>query len=252
LSVINAGLDIGSRSIELVVLKDGETYLRRRAETSFDYLAQARELLDGVEPEHLVVTGYGRHLVAAELAVTHVTEIRAHAAGSRYLFPAARSILDIGGQDTKAMALDPGGRVLRFEMNDRCAAGTGRFLEVMSQALGCRVTELSDLAEGGRDTLKLSSMCTVFAETEVVSLRARGASAADVARALVTSIATRSATMVRRVGVEGSIIFCGGVARNKAVAKALEAALGKPVLVPPEPDFTGALGAAILAGELQT
>ncbi len=246
--MICVGLDVGSRSMEMVVLEDGQVAGQERLETSFDYPAQARRLLEGLGYDRLLATGYGRHLLARELDVPHVTEIKAHAAGVRHLFPQARTVLDIGGQDTKALALGPAGQVLRFQMNDRCAAGTGKFLEVMAQALEAPLERLGELALAGEPGLVISNMCTVFAETEVVALRARGARPADVALALVDSIARRSAAMLQRVGLEGELVFTGGVARNQAVAAQLAKALGRPVAVPPQPEFTGALGAALLAG----
>ena len=246
--MISAGLDVGSRSIELVLVEDGRILEQQRADTSFDYLAQTQKMLkQGSRYDRLLVTGYGRHLLSRELDCNHVTEIKAHARGVHSLLPGTRAILDIGGQDTKAISLSGEGRVLRFEMNDRCAAGTGRFFEVMAQALGCRVIDFGQLALSGTDTINISSMCTVFAETEVVALRARGARKADVALALVNSVIQRSATMLRRVGINGNVAFCGGVARNKAVVHGLTHHIGRPVSVPENPDFTGALGAALLA-----
>ncbi len=245
--MVTAGIDIGSRSIELVVLKNGEIHHMSHAETSFDYINQVKELLSGIKAERIIATGYGRHLVAKELGFPHITEIKAHAAGIHRLAPTVRTILDIGGQDSKAISIDSKGRVRRFEMNDRCAAGTGRFLEVMAQALGCRISDFGELAMRGDDMVKISSMCTVFAETEVVALRARGTKPADVARALVNAVIQRSATMLKRVGIEGEVAFCGGVARNRAIVEGLSRVLNCSIIVPENPEFTGALGAALLA-----
>ncbi len=245
--MFKAGIDVGSRSIELVVLKEREIYLKTRQETSFDYVSQVNNMLNGLDLDATLVTGYGRHLVSRKLEIGHVTEIKAYAAGVRCLYPDAKAILDIGGQDTKAILLDENGRVVRFEMNDRCAAGTGRFLEIMAQALGCTVMDLAELALSGRHCLAISSMCTVFAETEVVALMAKGTRAQDVARALVRSVARRSSAMLRRIGATDKVVFCGGVARNTAVHKELEDILGTKVEVPEEPDYAGALGAALLA-----
>ncbi len=245
------GLDIGSRSIELVVAKDGsEIIYMEREETSFDYLTQTRKMLRGLRCDKILVTGYGRHLISNMFNIGHITEIKAHAAGLYKIFPEIRTILDIGGQDTKVISIDDNGRVIRFEMNDRCAAGTGRFLEIMAQALGCRVFEFGDLAMAGQGGVSINSVCTVFAETEVVSLKAKGASPADVAMALVGSIVQKAAGMIKRVGLNPPLAFCGGVAKNVAIAKGLEEHLGVPVVIPPEPDFTGAIGAAFLASRL--
>lgn len=249
--MITAGLDTGSRAIKLVLVEKGVALLQKSIETSFDYLEQVRCLLHGLEYHNILVTGYGRHLVAREIGLEHVTEIKAHAAGVHHLLPTARGVIDIGGQDTKAISMDGTGKVCRFEMNDRCAAGTGRFLEVMAMALGREVAELSELAAQGREGISLNSMCTVFVETEVVARRAQGASPADVARALVKSVAQRTASMAKRVLVDekADIAFCGGVARNDTLASFLSEALGRPVLVPPGSEFTGALGAAVLAAK---
>lgn len=246
--MVTAGLDIGSRSIELVLIKECGTVIHScKEETTFDYLGQTEKMLAGVTFDRLLVTGYGRHLVSKALGFGHVTEIKAHAAGVFKLFPEVRTVLDIGGQDTKVISLDDSGRVVRFEMNDRCAAGTGRFLEVMAQALGCRVYELGDMALKGDRDIAINSTCTVFAETEVVSLKAKGADATDVARAIVRSVAQRASTMIKRVGLRSAVAFCGGVARNSAIVREIGACLDAHVFVPPEPDFTGAIGAAILA-----
>ncbi len=245
--MITAGLDIGSCTIELVVLDEDRPIFTRRSETSFDYPEQVRALLSETEYDRILVTGYGRHLVAREFGMGHVTEIKAHAAGVHHLVPEARTILDIGGQDTKVISLDKQGKVTAFEMNDRCSAGTGRFFEVMAQALACRIGELGDLALSGADRLRISSMCTVFAETEVVALRARGEAPEDVAHAVVVSVVYRVSSMIRRVGLREKAVFCGGVARNKAVVQILAQELGCGLFVPEAPDFTGAMGAAILA-----
>ncbi len=246
--MLKAGIDVGSRSIELVVLRNGEIHLKTRQETSFDYISQVNDMLKGLDLDAILVTGYGRHLVSKKLGTGHVTEIKAYAAGVRRLRHDAKAILDIGGQDTKAILLDENGRVIRFEMNDRCAAGTGRFLEIMAQALGCTVMDLAELALSGRRSLAISSICTVFAETEVVALMAKGARPQDVARALVRSVARRSSAMLKRIGASEGVVFCGGVAKNVAVHKELEDILGSRVEVPEEPDYAGALGAALLAG----
>ena len=249
--MITAGLDIGSRTIEFVLLKDGlDTIHMEKEETSFDYLGQIRKMVESHGYDHILVTGYGRHLAGEALGMGHITEIKAHAAGVYRLFPEVKTILDIGGQDMKVISLDDKGKVSRFEMNDRCAAGTGRFLEVMAQALGCRVFELGEMAVKGKKEMSINSTCTVFAETEVVSLKAKGAASHDVARAVVNSVVQKATGMINRVGVKPALAFCGGVARNTAIGKGLEEYLGLEVIIPPEPDFTGAIGAAYLASRL--
>ena len=241
-----AGLDIGSRSIELVVRRAGETVASRRLATTFDPGARLAELFAGGVPQRLAVTGYGRELVRERHphAVT-LTEIKAHALGAASLFPEARTLLDIGGQDTKAVALLAGGKVGRFEMNDRCAAGTGKFLEYTATVFGLDVEAFGRLALCGDDPPAISSMCTVFAETEATTLMARGVSPANIALGLHKAIVARTLSMLSRVGLTAPLVFVGGVARNPCVAQLLSEALAMPLLVPEEPDMTGALGAAL-------
>jgi len=241
-----AGLDIGSRSIELVVRRSGGTVAARRLPTTFDPLAQLRALFPDGAPDRLAVTGYGREL-ARELfpQARTITEIKAHALGAASIFPQARTLLDIGGQDTKAIALLPGGRVGRFEMNDRCAAGTGKFLEYTANAFGIPIEDFGRLALAGTHAPRMSSMCTVFAETEATTLAARGVPPADIALGLHQTVVSRTVSMLARVGLAAPLAFVGGVARNPCVVRLLGEALGLVPLVPDAPDMTGALGAAL-------
>ena len=175
-SPLFAGLDIGSRTIALVEWDGGQVSRSEVVDTGTDPLGNARALVNGRAYDRLVATGYGRHLAAErELADTVISEIKAYGLGAHFLYPDVGTVLDIGGQDSKAIRVGPAGRVLRFEMNDRCAAGTGRFLENMAHTLGMTVDEFGPhaLAAGGQ-AVRISSMCTVFAESEVVSLIARG------------------------------------------------------------------------------
>lgn len=241
-----AGLDIGSRSIELIVRRGGETIAARRLPTTFDPAAQLRVLFPDGPPERLAVTGYGRDLVRARHpAAQSITEIKAHALGAASLFPQARTLLDIGGQDTKAVSLLPGGKVGRFEMNDRCAAGTGKFLEYTATAFGIPVEDFGRLALDGDNPPEIGSMCTVFAESEATSLMARGVSPANIALGLHRAIVSRTLSMLTRVGLAAPLVFVGGVARNPCVVRLLAETLGIELLVPEEPDLTGALGAAL-------
>jgi len=189
----------------------------------------------------------GRHLLEVALDASTVTEIKAYAVGARFLVPQARTILDIGGQDSKAISLHESGRVLKFEMNDRCAAGTGKFLEVMARALGFPIEEFGIQALKAKKDIQISSMCTVFAESEVTSLLAKGEDRLDIALGLHRSVVRRASGMVKRVSVEGPIVFAGGVARNPCMHHLLEEALQSDILVPESPQMVGALGAALLA-----
>lgn len=246
------GIDIGSRSMELVVL-EGENVVEQRAlPTTFDPFRQLAKLLEGIHPEACMATGYGRELVreaGLDSPVQTVTEIKAHAAGMHHLLPEVRTILDIGGQDTKAIALTDSGRVRKFEMNDRCAAGTGKFLEYTSGVFQIPVEEFGEYALRGDTPPIINSMCTVFAETEATSLMARGTRPEDIALGLHTAIAKRTLNMLRRVGLQSPVAFAGGVAHNPCMADLLSKGLdkeGAQMLIPEFPEMTGALGAALL------
>jgi len=195
-----------------------------------------------------VATGYGRNRVDGRLAA--VTEITCHARGIEAVLPGTEVLIDIGGQDSKAIRTDGKGRVQDFAMNDKCAAGTGRFLEAMARALEVELADLAALDSKAANALSISSMCTVFAESEVVSLIAEGAGQPDIARGLHRAIATRTQALVKRVAKNASqlsVAMSGGVARNRGVVRALGEALECDVHVAPEPDTVGALGAALIA-----
>jgi predicted CoA-substrate-specific enzyme activase len=245
-----AGIDIGSRTIKLVVVNGtGEILEARVADTTFDPMAQCRALMNGIRVDAFQATGYGRHLFAEAHGVPAVSEIIAHAAGARAVFPQCRSVLDIGGQDTKAMALGAQGRVVKFEMNDRCAAGTGKFLEVMARAFGLEIDAFGAFAARAQRPCAISSMCTVFAESEATALMARGEKPANIAMGLHLAVAKRSAAMMRRVSREDPVAFTGGVARNPCLMDLLRRELAMEVLVPANPQLVGALGAALLLRE---
>jgi (R)-2-hydroxyacyl-CoA dehydratese activating ATPase len=244
-----AGLDIGSRSIELVVLDGGSGSIVEsiEVETTHAVREECERLLARAAADRLLVTGYGRGLAETAFDAGSVTEIKAYARGAEAVLPGCRTVIDIGGQDTKAIALDGAGRVVRFEMNDRCAAGAGRFLEIMAKALGSTIESFGEEALRGKDGVQLSSMCAVFAESEVVGLMTRGAAREDIARAVHRSILRRTAGMVRRVSPEGPVLFAGGAARNRCLARLLGEDLSEEVIVPDSPQMIGALGAALLA-----
>jgi predicted CoA-substrate-specific enzyme activase len=247
--VLTAGLDIGSRTIALVEWDGSQSTRAVVADTGTDPVGNARGLVQGRRYDCLVATGYGRQLAAErELADEVISEIKAYGLGAFHLEPRAGTVLDIGGQDSKVIRVGPGGRVLRFEMNDRCAAGTGRFLENMAHALGMPVGEFGPhaLAADGK-AVRISSMCTVFAESEVVSLIARGENSHRVALGLHQSIVDRVGGMIRRVGVQEKFVFAGGVAYNPCLNQLFAKALGVPMTVPDNPQTVGALGAALHA-----
>ncbi|OHB78685.1 MAG: hypothetical protein A2Z25_11630, partial [Planctomycetes bacterium RBG_16_55_9] len=192
----------------------------------------------------IIATGYGRNAVS--IADTTITEITCHAVGVHHLVPEAKTVIDIGGQDSKLMRLNASGKVRDFAMNDRCAAGTGRFLEIVAQRLGVELASLGLMAAQSCCPAAISSMCVVFAETEIIGLLASGAAREDIVAGVQAAIASRIIGMAGR-NTEPPIIFTGGVAMVPGMDAALQNALGQPVAISPDPQMTGALGAAILA-----
>jgi predicted CoA-substrate-specific enzyme activase len=244
--VRRAGIDIGSRAIKLVVVERGEIAHRAVEDTGSDPLAVCRRLLDGLAWDAITATGYGRHLFREHWPEAEViSEIKAVALGATALAPGCRTIVDIGGQDSKAIALDDGGWVRKFAMNDRCAAGTGQFLEMMATALACTRDEFVAAARRAGQGHRLSSMCSVFAQSEVVSLIARGASKEEMALGVHQSVASRTAALARGVPVEPIVVFTGGCARNPCLVELLFASLKHPVHVPESPQTVAALGCAL-------
>lgn len=250
--MLSAGIDIGSRTTELIVVEGDEIVESLQTDSGFNPMAQAKSLLKRVTYDKIIATGYGRHLFELSFDAPTVTEIKAYAVGAKRLLPEVKSILDIGGQDSKAIAMNGDGRVIRFEMNDRCAAGTGKFLEVMAHTLGY------DLDSFGREALKatgninINSLCTVFAESEVTSLLAKGTPRHEIALGLHHSVVRRAVGMIKRVSDEEPIIFAGGVARNPCIHQLLELSLDRQITIPENPQMVGALGAALLAAELKS
>jgi len=242
-----AGIDIGSRTIELVVLNERGIIDSKQADSGFDPMTRAKELVEGVAYDRIIATGYGRHLFELSFDAPTVTEIKAYAVGARALFPGVRTILDIGGQDSKAIAVNDEGKVTKFEMNDRCAAGTGKFLEIMAHTLGYTLEQFGLEALKAKRDIQISNMCTVFAESEVTSLLAKGEDRQDIALGLHRSVVRRAVGMLKRVSIEEPIVFAGGVARNVCMRRLLEEAAEKKITVPEDPQMVGAFGAALLA-----
>ena len=254
---MTAGVDIGSLTAKAVVLRDGDILGYAVMPAGADVGAVAERALSAAlgragatraDLAAIVSTGYGRARVP--LAGKTVTEITCDARGTHHLFPEARMVIDIGGQDSKVISLDPGGRVVDFAMNDKCAAGTGRFLEVMAQALEIELSQLGPVSLKHKKSVVISSMCTVFAESEVVSLIAEGYAREDILNGLHQAVASRIAAMARGLRVPNEVMLGGGVAKNSGVVKALEQNLKVKVKVPPEPQIVAALGAAISAREM--
>jgi predicted CoA-substrate-specific enzyme activase len=241
------GIDLGSRMTKIVLLAAGQIADSVVFESGHDPLKAALEVVRNMPPAPVVATGYGRHLAAGTLGCPVVTEIRAVAAGARFLRPDASSVLDIGGQDFKIVELPPSGPFGRFEMNDRCAAGTGRFLEVMAATLGFSIADLGAEAMLADHPAQVASTCTVFAESEVVSLVARGEDRRRIALGLHLAAARRVASMVSRIRPGALILFVGGVANNPCMLHVLREELTADVLVPDRPELVVALGAALSA-----
>ena len=252
--MITAGIDIGSITAKAAVLSDGRLLGSKVAFTGYN-ARQAGEsifesLLTDLEMgapsiERIVSTGYGRNSVA--FADKAVTEIICHGAGAYYLNPAVRSIIDVGGQDSKVLAINPDGTVKDFSMNDKCAAGTGRFLEGMARALEADLDDFGSLSLRSDNPSKISSICTVFAESEVISLIAKGENREDIIAGIHESVALRISSMARRVGVREPVMMTGGVGRNIGVVRALERALNVPIEVSEYAQVNGAIGAAVIA-----
>jgi (R)-2-hydroxyacyl-CoA dehydratese activating ATPase len=242
--LISVGLDIGSRTIKMLAFENGiRDY--RIIETGVNPLKRCAELLNGTKYERLVATGYGRHLVAPSVNGQVMSEIKAYAVGAHHLYPGCRTIIDIGGQDCKAIQLSENGEVQKFEMNDRCSAGTGKFLEIMAKTLEVEIGGLGNLALNASGTVQINSLCTVFAESEVVSLIARGEEPGAIVLALHQAVVTRVSTLARRTGIKETVIFAGGAAKNVCLRKLLAEKLGIELIVPENPQIVGALGAAI-------
>ncbi|MDD2367138.1 MAG: acyl-CoA dehydratase activase [Desulfuromonadaceae bacterium] len=242
---MKVGIDLGSRTVKAVLWHNDEIISHQITESSFDPHRQALAFLDQYPSAAVVATGYGRHLLQQHRPLNVITEIKAHAIGARHLFAECRTILDVGGQDSKVILLDESGRVSSFQMNDKCAAGTGRFLEMMSVSLGYELEEFGRAAAETDEGTAINSMCAVFAESEVVSLKNRGVPPSVIARSVHLAVAGRLAAMVSKSGYGDHLFFCGGVANNQTLVKLLEIQLGVPVRVPPNPSITGALGAAL-------
>jgi (R)-2-hydroxyacyl-CoA dehydratese activating ATPase len=239
------GIDLGSRTTDLVAIEKGIIVDSQIVNSGRNPIEICEKLLAGREYKGLAVTGYGRHLVGEKFGAKAISEIKAYALGARTAFPGCRTIIDVGGQDCKVITLDKNGVMKSFEMNDRCAAGTGRFLEVMAGILDLPVEEFGKRALEADNGVKINSTCTVFAESEVISLINSGKRAEEIARGLHQSIAGRIAQMVGRVGLEQPLVFAGGGAKNVGLITLVEGELGISCVIPDEPQLLGAFGAAL-------
>jgi predicted CoA-substrate-specific enzyme activase len=254
-ALIVAGIDIGAATTKAVILGGNNKVLSSSIAPTGHSVAQAGELVlsEALEEaalsfddlQYIVSIGYGRRSIS--FSNKAVSEIICHATGVNSIMPQARTIIDIGGQDSKVIGLEESGNVVNFGMNDKCAAGTGRFLEVMASVLHVEIAEMGPESLNSKEPCQISSTCTVFAESEMVSLRSEGRSRVDLLAGIHKAVAHRVVIMGKQVGFRKDVVFTGGVAKNVGVKKALEAEIGLELLVPEEPQIMGALGAAILA-----
>jgi predicted CoA-substrate-specific enzyme activase len=253
------GVDIGSRTIEAVLFDGTQVIETRIVDTGSRPRENARDALNEVIADSglkrqdislVVATGYGRnHFDDADRVSS---EILCHAQGINYLFPEARTVIDIGGQDSKIIGLGQNGKVENFNMNDRCAAGTGKFIEMVGHTLQVPLEEMGAMTAGSSDGCEISSMCAVFAESEIISMIQNGTPVDVVLRGVFKAIARRTLSMTGKVQLGENVVFTGGVAKNQGVVRALEHETGIKIHVPYEPQITGALGAAIIASSATT
>ncbi|HKL01495.1 MAG TPA: acyl-CoA dehydratase activase [Desulfotignum sp.] len=252
--MICAGIDIGSITAKAALVDDEKLVGTHIMFTGYNPAAAGRQVFDellkqtGISAsavKRVVATGYGR--ASVDFAHKTVTEIICHGAGAHFLAPDVRGVIDVGGQDSKAILLDANGQVENFAMNDKCAAGTGRFLEVMAQALQIPLNQMGEISLGAKTPVKISSICTVFAESEVISMIARQKNRQDIAAGIHISTAARVASLAGKIQLCPPVVMTGGVAKNKGMVKALENRLGYPVTVGAMPQENGAVGAAVLA-----
>jgi predicted CoA-substrate-specific enzyme activase len=254
--MITCGIDIGSRSIEVVLFDGAQIIDTSMVNTGSHPAENARkafhDILDSSDIKRddiakVAATGYGRNYFGEADMVS--SEILCHARGVSYLFPGARTVIDIGGQDSKMISLDAHSRVTNFVMNDRCAAGTGKFIEMVSLMLDVPLDRMGAETEGSSEACEISSMCAVFAESEIIGLTQSGTALDVILRGVFRSVAKRTLAMSGKVGLIPEVVFTGGVAKNAGVVRAIEHEAGLQLSVPGEPQYTGALGAAITAAE---
>ena len=257
--MLTAGVDIGSLTAKAVILEadGGEIVASVLQPTGWQPERAGQQVLaealtdaglEHTDVDTVVATGYGR--ISLEEADATVTEVSCQARGVHALLPEVRTIVDVGGQDSKVITVDEHGHIQDFALNDRCAAGTGRFLEVMAAALGIEVGQLGDLAAHAQEPVKFSTVCTVFAESEVIGLLATGEGRQNIAAGLCTASAQRIAALMGQIRYQPPVALVGGVAYNKGVRQALTQLLDVPLLVPEYPQLTCAYGAAVWGAEM--
>jgi len=256
--MITLGIDIGSRNTKIVFYDTSKQSILFSAFNATEVnplqsvqslLKQAKDIYGLDLPDTVACTGYGRKLWKGTNKI--FSEITCHTAGVLYFVPEVRTIIDVGGQDAKIISLTPEGKIKDFVMNDKCAAGTGRFLEMVANRLEVSLDKLSELAQQSKNTLTISSTCVVFAESEIIGMIAKNTAPADIAYAAHISVAKRIITQLSAVDFIPPIVFTGGVAQNKNLVQCLGGLLNTPIITPPNPEITGALGAAILLSQME-
>lgn len=256
-AMITAGIDCGARTIKVLILQDDNVLARSSALTGFDQQAAVEQAfasalqqtdLTREELGHITTTGIGRKVLrTASIAHSEITEVSADAKAAVFLFPNVRTVIDVGAEEGRAIRCEPDGRVKDFAVNEKCAAGAGTFLETMARALEIKLDEMGALSLKSQQIIPMNAQCAVFAESEVVSLIHAGTSKEDIVRAVHEAMADRIAAMARRVGIEKEVALVGGVGKDPGFVAAFKRELGLDVLIPPEPEYVGALGAALIA-----
>ena len=256
-SLYFAGIDLGSTMTKVVIMDEGEKICARvESHTGAEHRRLANKVMEQAlaqanlpfsEISYVVATGYGR--INVPFADCQITELTCHARGVASLFPFVKTTLDIGGQDAKGLKIKDG-KLIDFVMNDKCAAGTGRFLEVIAKALGLKLEELGSISLKSTNRVNISNTCTIFAQQEVISRLSDGVPLEDIVAGLHEAIASRAVGMLRRLKIEPDVVFTGGVAKNSGVVKAVRENLGSEVLVPDDPLISGAMGAALVGKEI--
>lgn len=255
-SIYTMGIDVGSTASKCIILKDGKDIVSKSligVGTGTTGPTRAVEAvlnecnLSKSDMNYILATGYGRNSI--DWVHGEMSELSCHAKAAYFLFPDVRTVIDIGGQDAKVLRINDKGMLTNFAMNDKCAAGTGRFLDVMACIIEVNIDDLEDLSSKSTKVVNISSTCTVFAESEVISQLANNSNICDIVNGIHRSVAGRVAGLARRVGVEDEVVMTGGVAKNGGVVTALEKELGKKIYVSPFAQYAGALGAALVAYE---
>jgi len=243
---------MGSKNVRVLILKDGQILAKGLIPSGFDQKAAAEKLFNEVLRKagsscdniaHIVATGAGKD--SAPYANSEISMVGADALGGNFLYPSARTMIDVGAETSRAVRCNEEGRMVDFVINEKCAAGSGTFIEAMARALEVELEEIGPLSLKAKKAISMNAQCTIFAESEVVSLIHEKASKADIARAIHDSIANRIASLARRLGIQRDVVLAGGVAKNVGFVSSLQKTLEVELLVPEEPEFVGALGAAL-------